>query len=686
MPELVPIVHQNTFEPTNTELKYEEEQPQTIKIKVKRKKPAEPKKTSVNQHLEDFKNNGIGILEALNEAELVKMIDTASEQYYNENPLLTDNEFDIVKEYTDKKYPKNTALEKIGADVKGKKVTLPYFMGSMDKIKPDTNALSSWMQKYSGPYVLSCKLDGVSGLYTTENGEQKLYTRGNGKVGQEITHLIRTLNMPNPDEEEIVVRGEFIVKKQVFIEKYKSTFANPRNMVSGIINKKTVDTKATDLHFVAYELIKPELKPSDQMKKMEELGFEVVQNKTETTLSNKMLSDTLVSWRDNYEYEIDGVIVADDNIYTRKDGNPDHAFAFKMVLTDQVAEAKVVDVIWSPSKAGYLKPRVRIEPIHLGGVKIEYATGFNGNFIEANKIGVGALIQIIRSGDVIPYIKTVTVPAETAKMPDVSYHWTESHVDIVLDNVFEDETVREKNITDFFTTLGVDGLSRGNVKRIMKTGNNSVAKILKMTEEDMTKVDGFKEKMVKKIYEGIKTKVEGATLVDVMVASNMMGRGMGVKKLTPIMKEYPDVLTSSDNATIKEGKLQKIQGIGKENARSFVENIPRFMGFLKETGLESKLGSQSNENKNEMVEEKKKTVDTSHPLYDKHIVMTKVRDKAIISNLERIGAHLDNTMGKKTHILITKSHEDVSNKTKYANTNNIPIMTPDEFTAKYFAN
>ena len=79
-----------------------------------------------------------------------------------------------------------------------------------------------------------------------------------------------------------------------------------------------------------------------------------------------------------------------------------------MVLSDQIAEAKVVDVIWTPSKDGYLKPRVRIEPINLGGVTIEFATGFNGAFIKDNKIGIGATIEIIRSGDVIPHIKAVT--------------------------------------------------------------------------------------------------------------------------------------------------------------------------------------------------------------------------------------------------------------------------------------
>ena len=111
-----------------------------------------------------------------------------------------------------------------------------------------------------------------------------------------------------------------------------------------------------------------------------------------------------------------------------------------------------------------MKPRVRIEPVNIGGVTIEYATGFNGNFVETNKIGIGAVVQLIRSGDVIPHIKGVTTPAEKAKMPDVEYSWTETHVDIILANKDQDPEVLSKTITLFFTNLGVEGLSIGNVK------------------------------------------------------------------------------------------------------------------------------------------------------------------------------------------------------------------------------
>ena len=643
----------------------------------------EMSKTDEKKPFEEFKAKGFVYLETLTEKQLADMVKVANGYYYNtKTSLLTDNEYDIVKEYLERKFPKNEVLSEIGAPIIKNKVKLPYEMASMDKIKPDTNAVVSWMKKYKGPYVISCKLDGVSGLYTTEGDTPKLYTRGDGIVGQNISHLLKVFDLPK--EPGIVVRGEFIIPKKVFDEKYKNDFANPRNLVSGIINAKTMDSKAKDLHFVTYEVIRPSLKPSAQMKQLVELKHEVVRNKTIPEISNDILSSILIEWRGNYEYEIDGIIVSDDNIYPRQSGNPDHAFAFKMVLSEQMAEAKVVDVIWSASKDGYLKPRVQIEPIKLGGVTIEYATGFNGKFIEDNKIGIGAIIQIIRSGDVIPHIKSVTMPAEQPKMPLVPYKWTSTRVDIILENAGDDITVREKNITAFFVGLEVDGLSSGNVKRIMNAGFDTISKILKMTKTDFKTVEGFKEKMIEKVFTGIHDKVTKASLLDIMVASNLLGRGLGERKIKPILEKYPDILISRESDEDKIKMLKEIEGIGPENAKSFVSNIPAFMAFLKECELEGKLNitNVSNIKACNIVEESLH-IDISNPLFGKKIVMTKIRDKEIIEHLTKVGATLEDNIKKDTFVLIVKTHDDVSNKTKYAIDNHIPIMTPQEFRVKF---
>ena len=131
----------------------------------------------------------------------------------------------------------------------------------------------------------------------------------------------------------------------------------------------------------------------------------------------------------------------------------------------------------------------------------------------------------------------------------------------------------------------------------------------------------------------------------------------------------------------KYNRIIKIKGIGTENTQSFIDGIDRFMTFLRECGLENKLQQKMEEPKGEA---EKKDLDKSHPLYEKHIVMTKIRDKDIKEKLEAVGGVLDDNVGRNTFALIVKSKADESNKTKYAKEHNIPIYEPSEFLDKYF--
>ena len=287
---------------------------------------------------------------------------------------------------------------------------------------------------------------------------------------------------------------------------------------------------------------------------------------------------------------------------------------------------------------------------------------------------------MIRSGDVIPYIKSITVPAEIAKMPSVPYHWTDTHIDIILDDVNTDDTVQEKNITAFFTGIEVDGLSSGNVKRIMNAGYNTVPKIIYMKKSDFLKIDGFKDKMVDKLYDGIRTRLKDSTLVDIMASSNIFGRGIGRRKIMPVMEAYPDILTSNLSNDDKIILVKQLNGFGDESAKGFVLYIDAFITFLTECGLTDKL-HQDNPSPTLLTNEMNTT--TSHILNGKHIVMTKVRDETIIDLLKQVGGVLDDNINKNTFVLITRSHDDVSVKTQKAAKLGIPIMTPDEFREKY---
>jgi hypothetical protein len=172
-----------------------------------------------------------------------------------------------------------------------------------------------------------------------------------------------------------------------------------------------------------------------------------------------------------------------------------------------------------------------------------------------------------------------------------------------------------------------------------------------------------------------------------MVASGTMGRGLSNKKLEPILEAHPDILVSKDDQATKIAKVKSVKGIEIKTATLFVENIPRFIEFLESIGQSAKLSGKAPVPAPGPVETKDsaKAIDTSNPLYGKKIVMTKVRDQEIIQELKARGATLEDTIGSKTFVLIVNSMEDVSNKTKYAVSHNIPIMTPEDFKAKYLA-
>ena len=656
----------------------------TTQINPPRKRePKEENNTAQSQELIiRFKTGGVAVLDKYTEQDIIRTLRWASDAYYNNQPVISDNEYDIIEAYASKKYGFKPSVGHPTTSTKTK-VTLPYEMPSMDKIKPDTMALGEWMKTYTGPYVVSCKLDGVSGLYSTETGEPKLYTRGDGKVGQDVSHLTKGLRLPFPNGKRITVRGEIIMSKATFAEKY-TQYANGRNLVSGLVNRKkssamTETDEINDLRFVAYEMIYPVLTPSEQMKTLEQLGFRTVSNTlvARTTLTNEYLSNELIKCRTQYEYETDGLIVANDKIYERKSGNPTHAFAFKMVLSDQCVEAKVVDVLWTPSKDGYLKPRVQIEPIMLGGVKIEYATGFNAGFIRDNRIGVGALIQLIRSGDVIPHIKEVIQPAQIAKMPSTNeyeYDWNETNVDLVLTDAVSNETVLEKQLALFFSGIGVSGVSEKTVRKLIQANYNSVEKIANMTEKEMSEIEGLGLKSAAKICESIKQCIQSAPLHTLMSASNWFGRGFGEKRIIQIMKEVPEILSANETKEQKRERIANIKGMSEKTAAAFVENIDKFNEFY------SKLGR-----KEPALAPSLQPTKINHQLQNKSVVVTGFRDKELSALLDQAGALQSATVGKNTFALIVKSkaQEETTTKWQSAIKWQVPIMELAEFKEKY---
>jgi DNA ligase (NAD+) len=611
----------------------------------------------------------------LSENDLFLLLKHLDDFYYNDESIISDIEYDIMREYAENKYPNNTYFHFIGSEISNnEKIKLPVFMGSMNKIKSENNSIDNWIKKYKGNYVVSSKLDGVSGLYVKQNNIEQLFTRGNGEYGRDISKFIPYFNLPKHDH-DIIIRGEFIMTKEIFESKYKNKFSNSRNLISGIINKKLINETINDIDFVCYELIDPIMKPNEQLEKLSELNYKIVEYSLFDIINNEILTSYLLTLRNNYKYKIDGIIVTNNNIYERTSGNPEQSFAFKMITDNQIAEATVLDVLWTPSKNGYLKPRIQINPVLIDNVSIQYLNGFNAYYIEQNKINTGTVLQIIRSGDVIPHILNVITSSSNGKMPDIPYKWTSSKIDIIIEDM-ENETLKLKQLTLFFKTLQVEDLSEKTIKKIMDTGNNTIEKIIQMKLSDFLSIKGFQEKMANKIFNGIHEKLNNATIEQLMVASNIFNRGTSINKINLIFEVYPNFLEDNIDLQEKIIKITKIKGMSLNSATQFIEKLPLFLDFLNKNLNETQI--------KKILSPTKKEIISNHILYKKTIVMTGFRNQELTKKIENVGGVISNIITNKTFLLITNNSNIINTKMREAKKINIPILSIEEFIQQYF--
>jgi len=631
-------------------------------------------------------------LDELADEEYSKLIKYLQKAYFNKNTsLVSDKLFDYIKDNYETKFKKK--LKEVGAPImKNKtKIKLPHYMGSLDKIKPSMSEFTKWVSKYNGPYILSYKLDGISALVHKVDNKISMYTRGNGIYGQDISHVLEHINI-NTDllKNNDAIRGELIISKKNF-ETIKEKMANARNAVSGIINSKNPDKDMLKLiDFVAYWVIEPELKQSEQMKYIKKKEITMVDYISIKQMTIDFLSEMLSKGRKEYKYEIDGVVVIDDSkIYTQIEGeNPDYGFAFKQVLTDQIAETIVVDVLWEISKDGYLKPKIKIETVELLGSEITYATAFNAKYIFDNNIGPGSVIKIIKSGDVIPYIHEILSPSESGKpkMPSIKYKWNETNVDIIAEDLDEENMTKIiiKKLLYFFESLDIKFMGEGMITKFVEAGYDDLWKILEADKDKLSKIDGLGKKSVDKIYESINEGIKNRHIYDLMAASQIFGRGIGAKKFKLIIDVYPNVIEIF-NKEGYEHTLKLINAInGFENKTSIkvVDNIKSFETWLinllklkKDALFKMNRNANSLENDAEL----KKYSDKIKDYSNKTIVFTGFRDKDVEIILEKLGTKITNSISKNTDILVASNPDENTAKINKAKELDVKIISKEQF-------
>ena len=630
----------------------------------------------------------IPFLETQTTDQIATLLRTAAEEYYKGTPKITDDIYDITRTFLAQRDPKHPALQEIGAAAPGEKVQLPFWMGSLDKIKEDEAALNRWKTAFPGEIVLSDKLDGNSALLIlTPGAKPRMYSRGDGYQGQDISHVLPLIQgipkTPPPTQATIAVRGELIISKANWEAKGKG--ANARNAVAGVMHSKHPDKAlASIVEFVAYEQLQPRVKASEGLKALEALGFKAVWHSVAKTkdLTQENLSRALLSRRKESPYEVDGIVIFHDAPHNQVAGkNPSYAFAFKSILTHEEAEVMVSQVEWNASKDGYLKPLVHFPPVVLAGATIAKATGFNALFIQENKIGPGSRLVIIRSGDVIPHIHKILSAAASgsASMPDQAktpWEWNATHVDAVLKDISAAADVTVKRMEYFATKLEMKGVGEGIVKRLYAGGIDSIPKMLAATETDILKLDGFQAKSAAKVVKEIRDAVQRADCLTFMHASNLFGRAIGSTKLKTIVSAYPNIL---EGKVPTEAQVAGISGIGPVTARQFLDALPAFFEFMDEIGVPCSTPK---------AKAKPATTVAAPPssaksLVGQAFVFTGIRDKDLEAAIEARGGKVATSVSGKTTVVIAKNPADQTGKVKEAIERGIPVVDIETFKKNY---
>ena len=615
--------------------------------------------------------NSYEAIDNLSIDDLEKLIIFANDKYRNtDTPVMTDELYDICVDFLKLKNPKSKVLKVIGGKVKSKeKVKLDYWLGSMDKIKPsDTRLLEKWINEYKGPYYVSNKLDGISAMIIyRENGDTNLYTRGTADEGLDISPLLKYIkNIPswslvNKYKTKskkagilLACRGELLMNKDIFKNNWSEILKNGRNGVSGLVNSKTINPKlASDTDFVLYEVIDPFLKFSDQMKILKDLKFNIVKYEEVPKINFEILSNLLLKRKKESEYEIDGLIITNNEENKRNiKSNPEYAFAFKDILDDQKAETKVISIEWNISKDGYIKPTLIVEPVTIGGVEISRTTGNNAKFVVENKLGKGAHIELIRSGDVIPKVNKVLKQSKNVEMPEGEWHWNETNVDIICDSL-DNKYVLIKNIYYFFSSLDTKGLGEKIVEKFVNKGYDSILKIIKLTVPQILLVEGFKEKSAQNIIDSIKKSLTEVSLSKIMSASNKLGHGIGEERIKLVLDKFPNLLDDADKWSKDEfiNNLKLINGWEEKTSSLFFSNYKEFKKFY--NSIEPYITI-----KKEKVKEVIKNKYT-----DKTVVMSGFRDSELQQILEDSGAKITNSVSKNTDYLIVKDQNTIDENT-----------------------
>lgn len=648
--------------------------------------------------------------------ELIRLIEKANYDYYTmDNPSVSDREYDnwmselldIEKNYPDLKR-KDSPSEKIGGEVinEFKKVNHKVGMFSIADVFSESEIVAfdeKIRKEFPNPsYVCELKIDGLAVSLQYENGILKrAATRGNGLVGEDITHNVKTigsiplrLNKPV----SIEVRGEIYMPLAAFNklneEREKngeSVFQNPRNAAAGSIRQLDSSVaKARKLDAFLYHVPETDrLTHYEALMDLKDLGF-VVNPNVRLVNSIEEILDYINEWtnkREELPYDIDGIVIKVNDIHMQRELGftakyPKWIIAYKFPAED--VKTVLRDIVCTVGRTGVITPNAVFDPVKVLGSTIRRATLHNADYIKEKDLRIGDKIFVHKAGDVIPEVassiamerdgtESVFVMPSCCPICGSSLVLTESGIDLKCPN----EGCPARNIEALIhfcdrKSMNIEGLGERIIEDFYNMNIiNSVIDIYKLKDvkNKLIELEGFGDKSVNKLLDNIEES-KNNSLEKLLFAIGISGIG---EKNAKILAKKFKCIDSLINASLED--FIKIDDLGPVLANNIYnyfrdESNIKLINDLKSIGMNMNyLGAEVVENPE---------------LYNKRIVVTGTLKKYTrdeIQNLIELNGGLwSSSVTKKTDVVIVG--ENAGSKYDKAKELGITIWNEDDFDSK----
>ena len=640
--------------------------------------------------------------------ELIEKLNDASKHYYQ----LSDN---IMSDYDyDKLYDELVELEKsTGIAMSGSPTQNVGYsvLNNLTKIKHDNPMLSldktksmeklkDWLGDKEG--VLSWKLDGLTIVLKYDEGELvQAVTRGNGEIGEDITHNARVFkNIPLKISflGRLVIRGEGVIAYSEFKiineeladeEKYK----NPRNLCSGTVRQLNSEIVAhRNVMFYAFSFIsidKDEISDlkTHQLIWLKELGFDVVEwvavKKDSVEECVKNLSKKIAK----NDFASDGLVLTYDSIsYSKSLGVtskfPRDSIAFKWA--DEVAETVLIDIDWSTSRTGLINPVAVFDPVELEGTTVNRASVHNVSILRELELGIGDKIKVYKANMIIPQISENVTRSSNIVIPKECPVCNGETQIVALKNgealYCTNPTCKAqivKSLAHFVSrsAMNIEGLSEEKIKRFVEEGFvETYIDIFKLYthEEKIKNLEGFGEKSCVNLLNAIE-KAKEVLLPNFIYSLGINQVGINNAKL--LCKNSENDITKIKAITQEE--LVEIDGFGEVIAHSiktYFENeknvllLDEAFSYIKLIKTEEKVANESVLGITFVI-----TGEIGH---------FKSR-KELQDIIETMGGKVTSAVTKKTNYLINNDAFSESSKNKKAKELGIKIITENQFVDEF---